>query len=200
MQAALQWASVGLCALTSGCASVPAPRDASLAQACTGDVEIRDPRQLADVGSRCREIDGDLAILATDLTDLGGLEQLASVRHLCVLGNPRLKSLSGLRGLRSARGITVMNNPALESLVGLEGLRDLEGAVIVDNGLRSLKGLDELVSVDSLVVMGNPRLEGTDALPKLRFASVVQFEGNAPNADDFSHTLLMSVRGAAARR
>ena len=80
----------------------------------------------------CRTVDGDVRLTGPGVVDTRGLEALASVRYLVVVGTS-LEDLSGLAGLRDVRGITVAANPRLQSLRGLEGVRRLDGLVIAGN-------------------------------------------------------------------
>jgi hypothetical protein len=131
------------------------------------------------VGALCTNIDGDLHITGTDLTDLDGLEKLHSVRFLVVVRNPRLASVRGLSGLRAASAVTFMGNPSLRSLEGLEGLTELNGVVVAHNGLTSLHGLEGLRAVTDLVIVGNRALTSLDAL-RLGFVATSEIANNGP--------------------
>jgi hypothetical protein len=123
-------------------------------------------------------------IAGTNLTNLDGLENVHSVRHLVIVDNPALKNIEGVRGLATARGIAVMKNPALRSLRGLEGLTRLDGAVITDNGLTSLDALRGLSYVGDLVIAHNPNLTVADGIRET--ANVADVEDNGAHATQTS--------------
>lgn len=169
--------------------------------ACAGPVDVRSQEDVAAV-SACRAIDGDLRITGSAVSDLRGLENLASVRYLVVAGTS-LRDLSGLAGLRDVSGITVAANPRLETLLGLEGIHRLDGLVVAGNdSLVSLAGLDSLERADELTISANPRLASLAALASLSHVVEldVSTEGAAFTASDVDSLQRRASRPVALGR
>jgi hypothetical protein len=103
----------------------------------------------------CTEIDGDVLINGTDITNLNGLSILTECNgNLLIEGNVSLTSLAGLHNLNSIGGqfptnhdvLTISHNDLLTDLTGLNNLAWLGGGCkIYDNeSLINLNGLDSL--------------------------------------------------------
>ena len=124
------------CIITTACGTeagaLPA-RSADIAAGtavCQGPVTIHRQADVRSVGATCGSIDGDLAIVGTDVTDLDGLGNIRSVRYLVVANNPRLSNIRGLAGLHVARGVTIVENPALRDLTPLDGVVKTSGIAV----------------------------------------------------------------------
>lgn len=118
-------------------------------------------------------IGGGLAIVINDsLTTLGGLENLVSIgATLTIFNNPLLHSLTGLEKLNSIGGsLVVYMNDILPNLIGLDSLKDVGGEIQIhtSNALISLNGLKSLTSIGGdLGLWDNPILSNLNALEEL---------------------------------
>jgi hypothetical protein len=93
---------------------------------------------------------GRFGIHGSALTNLNGLDNLASVPGLRIEQNPSLTSLQGLSSLTTVNeGIYILDNPLLESLNGLESITSVGqgGTLIIEDNaiLSSLSGIDNIV-------------------------------------------------------
>ncbi|WP_437747586.1 hypothetical protein WMF39_22820 [Sorangium sp. So ce1504] len=116
-----------------------------------------------------------VAIHATGVTNLEGLENAKIDEELSVADNANLQSLTGLNPNNHVlRALWVTGNRRLSDLTGLEMLEAATSYIyILDNDrLVSLSGLDNLTSVPSLLIRQNPRLTNIAALGSLE--TVVQ--------------------------
>jgi len=77
----------------------------------------------------CTELEGDVTISGNDITNLDGLNAVASIGgYLRISGNAALTSLTGLDNLASIGGyLSIFDCSALASLVGLENLTTIGG-------------------------------------------------------------------------
>jgi hypothetical protein len=109
----------------------------------------------------CTEIEGDVMIRGSNITDLSGLIVLTSIGGTLEIGdiyagNPSLTSLAGLEGLTSIEGdLYIAWNYNLTSLSGLDNLNSIGGRVGIgyNYNLTSLMGLENLTSIgDGLVI------------------------------------------------
>lgn len=118
-------------------------------------------------------IGGGLAIVINDsLTTLGGLENLVSVgATLTIFNNPLLHSLTGLEKLNSVGGsLAVFMNNMLPNLIGLDSLKEVGGDfhINTDSALMSLNGLKSLTSIGGdFGLWNNPVLSDLNALEGL---------------------------------
>ncbi|WP_437917107.1 hypothetical protein WME73_23265 [Sorangium sp. So ce302] len=116
-----------------------------------------------------------VAIHATGVTNLEGLENAKIDEELSVADNANLQSLTGLNPNNHVlRALWVTGNRRLSDLTGLEMLEAATSYIyILDNDrLVSPSGLDNLTSVPSLLIRQNPRLTNIAALGSLE--TVVQ--------------------------
>jgi hypothetical protein len=106
----------------------------------------------------CTEIDGDVVISGTDISNLNGLSIITTfLSNLLIEGNVSLISLSGLENVTSVGGqlstnhfvLTISHNDQLTDLTGLNNLEWLGGGCkIYDNeSLTALTGLDSLAFI-----------------------------------------------------
>lgn len=144
----------------------------------------------------CIEIEGDVIITESNITNLNGLSVLTAIRgDLIITNNDNLSDLTGLEGLGMIGGdLKISNNNDLSSLTGLEGisaiegrmditynpdlvdftgldnLRDIAGAVEISHnyGLTSLSGLDAVTIIGGyFIIAGNSSLENLSGLGDL---------------------------------
>ncbi|MCX6281144.1 MAG: T9SS type A sorting domain-containing protein [Bacteroidetes bacterium] len=120
----------------------------------------------------CTEIQGDVIISGTDITNLDSLRGVVAIDgYLEISHTELLGSLSGLDSLRTVGGhFGIYTNLALNNLSGLSHLRSVGGNFeIFDNPvLASLKGLDTLASVaKNLWIGSNPLLVKLNGLHHL---------------------------------
>jgi hypothetical protein len=132
-----------LALLANACASsTPRPvRSGEASLVCAGGV-IRTEAD-ADAYAGCATVQGDLAIVNSQLSDLGALESLRGVSgSLVIANNPRLISLAGLNGLTRAGSVQIRNNRLLCARLGLlPELGEVTDALAVSSNL-SLSGRD----------------------------------------------------------
>ncbi len=129
----------------------------------------------------CTEIEGDVEIKGSTITNLHGLHVLTSIKGDLIFGrmypggNPRLVNMGGLDSITYIGGdLKIWNCEYLSSLKGLESLSSLGGSLIIgdlgfgNDSLVSLSGLNNLVTIGgSLIIDGDgslPNLEGLDNL------------------------------------
>ncbi len=127
----------------------------------------------------CTEIEGDVTINGTDITNLNGLNVLTSIGgYLDIHFNNALTSLSGLDNLSSIAGyLSIYGNDALISLNGLENLTSIGGDLTIGRfsypsvgnlELTSLTGLENLTSVGGyLGIINNYALTSLSGLDNL---------------------------------
>ncbi|MDP7037642.1 MAG: hypothetical protein QGI45_00665, partial [Myxococcota bacterium] len=176
----------------------------------TGDFNIEDGSALTTLDLGLREVDGDLKINNTALTNLSGFGSLTSVGGtLTISNNTALVSLDGLESLTSlgddldisgnavltdisalsgvsaslSGDVTISANAALASLNGLEGMTSVGGNLTISNNakVRTLSDLSNLASVT-----GTLTISSNVTLTLLGLASLV----TASNAQITSNTEL----------
>jgi len=112
----------------------------------------------------CTELEGDVIINGSDITNLAGLSGVTSIGGgLNIWDNPALTSLTGLEGLTSiGGGLGIANNDALTSMIGLENLISIGGNLFIHKNvaLNSLIGLENIdgSSIDNLTISENNEL------------------------------------------
>lgn len=117
----------------------------------------------------CTEIEGDVLIHGSGITNLNGLHVLTAVGgDLEIQTVIYLTSLTGLNQLTSIGGnLNIEDNDVLPNLIGLEGLTAIGGDLIItyNNVLTSLEGLDNLSagSIKNLYIHNNFSLTNCDA-------------------------------------
>ncbi|NOX47665.1 MAG: T9SS type A sorting domain-containing protein [Chlorobi bacterium] len=129
----------------------------------------------------CTEIEGDVTIGGTDITNLNELSQLISFAGNLNIGdlengNPLLNNLTGLDNVISIGGdLSIVNNDLLTNLSGLENLQFINHTLQVgivgfgNPSLMSLQGLNKLGSIESsLNVFSNASLTNIEALSNLK--------------------------------
>jgi hypothetical protein len=138
----------------------------------------------------CTEIEGDVTIYGSQITNLNGLNVLTSIGGRVQIGKSYfggsvLSNLTGLEGLTSIGGDLVIHcNDALTSLTGLDNVTSIEGSVQIGNylytgntALTSLTGLEGLTSIGGDLMIGgwrggNPALTSLTGLDNIDAASI----------------------------
>ncbi len=128
----------------------------------------------------CTEIEGNVTIVGSNITNLNGLNVLTSIGSvLTIYYNDALTNLTGLESLTSVGGnLTIGGNNVLTSLTGLEGLNTIGGSLNIgwydwleiygNPSLTSLAGLDNLTSIGyNLVIMYADSLTNLSGLESL---------------------------------
>ncbi|MDX9905022.1 MAG: T9SS type A sorting domain-containing protein [Bacteroidales bacterium] len=112
----------------------------------------------------CTEIEGDVEISGSGITNLNGLSMLVHIGgHLYISNNGSLADLSGLSSLSYiGSSLLISNNPQLSSLNGINSLGIVEGDVFISNNqvlsdITALGGILPLL-VSTLRITGNPEL------------------------------------------
>ena len=127
----------------------------------------------------CNEIEGEVIISGSDITNLNGLSNLMSVGgNLIIIKNDLLSNLSGLDALTYVDGYLEIGdvgdegNPVLTSLTGLESLTSTGAGMSIrfNPVLTSFDGLENLISLGSggfLLIQVNDALTDLTALSNL---------------------------------
>ena len=133
----------------------------------------------------CTEIEGDVSINGTDITNLNGLSVLTSIGGDFTIGvypsgeNISLESLSGLENLTSIGGsLNIDNNPLLKDITSLSGLTYIGSGLNIGSltwkslpvgnpSLVSLTGLEGLTSLAGLRIIGNDSITDLTGLNNL---------------------------------
>jgi hypothetical protein len=106
----------------------------------------------------CTEIEGDVAIQGSSITNLNGLNMVASiVGDLDIWVNNALTNLTGLENLASIGGsLLIYENSVLTSLMGLENLATIGGGLTIEsnNALTSMTGLENLTIIEGSLFIG----------------------------------------------
>ncbi|HNQ83314.1 MAG TPA: T9SS type A sorting domain-containing protein [Bacteroidales bacterium] len=112
----------------------------------------------------CTEIEGDVEISGSGITNLNGLSVLTQIGgHLYISNNGSLDDLSGLSSLSFiGSSLLISNNPLLSNLNGINSLGVVEGDVFISNNpvlsdITALGGILPLL-VSALRITGNPAL------------------------------------------
>lgn len=167
------------------------------AKICTGNFVIDGTDTAGDIAKvkDCKEIQGDLRILGTNLTNFNDLNRLTKITgYLCIgcpdgrgnhIGNANLTSLRGLENLTSVGSLTIDNNDRLNSLQGLNNLTDINGtgaygAMYIDNNnnLTSLSGLDNLTTVRGIHIKNNA-ITNLNSLSKVTLTGWLSISNNS---------------------
>ncbi|MDW3194227.1 MAG: hypothetical protein R8G66_17770 [Cytophagales bacterium] len=103
-----------------------------------------------------------------ELINLQGLESLASVEEISLLG-PGITDFSGLSNIDRLQELFIRNNPNFNSFAGLDGLVQVDRIFASDNvALTSLEGLNGLEQVNvSIELYGNSQLSDFCAVSPL---------------------------------
>ena len=131
------------------------------------------------------------------ITSLAPLANVTGITHSLVIANTALTDLTGLDTLASVGGdVTISNNSALTSLVALANLTSIAGNITVsDNGaLLALTGLENVAGYDDgnvVTVVDNSSLDCSQ--PALPFVVDVS-QGNAVDCEVAAEAPANSVR------
>ena len=156
------------------------------AQPCLPDGIIITTQQEIDdfptTYSGCTEIEGNVEIVAADITNLNGLAGITGIQgNFQIHNNALLESLTGLNNLLTVGGsLMLWGNDALVNLNGLEGLTTVQHHLAIGSNpdtclcpvgnyaLTSLSGLEGLTSVGGgLYIQKNILLSNLSGLDNL---------------------------------
>ncbi len=124
----------------------------------------------------CNEIEGNVTIMGSSITNLDGLSMVSSIGGgLSIRSNSSLTSLTGLEGVTSIGvGLEIRDNAVLISLTGLESLASIGGYLKIGDyysgnpALTSLTGLENLTFIGGELWIGyNDTLTGLSGLSGL---------------------------------
>ena len=146
----------------------------------------------------CTDIDGNVIIAGSNVTNLNGLGDLNSIGgDFKVQYQIYLIDLAGLEGLTTIGGnFHIVNSVALASLAELEALTSIGGSVhIVNNhAITSLEGLEWLVSIS-----GDLWINSNNALTSLAaLEGVTSIGGNLMIYDNDALTSLTGLEGVTS--
>mgnify|MGYP001138399013 CR=1 FL=1 len=140
----------------------------------------------------CTELQGDVRIFGNDITNLSGLGIMTSIEGGLFIGstNSSLTNLTGLENLASIGNLWIWTNNGLTSLIGLENLTSAGGLLIMENeSLNTLTGLDNIAasSIESLYIWDNPLLSSCEVQSICDFLAApngeVIIDNNAPGCN-----------------
>ncbi|PKA83447.1 putative secreted protein (Por secretion system target) [Ulvibacter sp. MAR_2010_11] len=98
----------------------------------------------------------DIIILTTQITNLIGLDNLESVTHLALWGNPGLQNMSGLDALQSVGQLEIWVNSGLLSMDGMDNLQAIEQLNLFGNSnLSDISQFSFVQNLRSLTLGGN---------------------------------------------
>lgn len=148
----------------------------------------------------CTDITGDVEIRGADITNLNGLNVIATIGgYLKIHDNFSLTTLKGLDSLTSVGGyLWIADHPSLTSLEGLENLNTVLAFVYVGNNtvLTDLEGLNNLTYAGVLDISFNPVLTGLSGLEELsKIESYLSVSDNAELQDFTGLKNLDSIGG-----
>lgn len=119
----------------------------------------------------CIELEGDVTISGTDITNLNGLSVLNSIGgDLRINDNDALPNLTGLDNLSLIGGeLKIQANDAMTSLTGLDNLTSIGGvlAILWNNTLTTLTALENLTSIGGLAIWNSNALTSLTGLEGL---------------------------------
>src|SRR5690606_31949250 len=140
-----------------------------------GDIYISSQQDLDDYVANyplCPIINGSLFIEESDISDLSGLNNIATITgDLYISGNQQLTTLNGLSSLETiGGGLFIWGNDNLQDVDGLSSLNTIGGALYIDTNpaLQNLEGLNSLVTIGEDLVIGYTGLINLDGLSKDR--------------------------------
>ncbi len=123
--------------------------------------------------SDCLEIEGDVLINSSDISDISFLKSISIVGgDLKIIDSDDLISLEGLENLTTINGDLIIGNnskggnPSLQNLESLSNLVAIGGNLTISNNneLKSLNGLENIdpLSITNLNITNNPKLSNCD--------------------------------------
>lgn len=136
-----------------------------------------------------------------ELTDLRGLENLATWGSLSILGGARLQSLAGLQAPQQLERVELVEAPLLADVSALRPVRQMTSFTLWKTGLVRIAPL-LLDRANEVVVSENPALTDLDGLGSLSFLQTLRVSENdalvrieLPDLEDFE---AISIIGNAA--
>jgi hypothetical protein len=132
----------------------------------------------------CTEVEGDVIISGSNITNLNGLNVLTSIQgNLNLEGNSILVNLIGLDNLSAVGGsLSIYNNPLLSEISSLGSLTSIGDGLILgiqtwlshywgNPSLINLTGLEGITSLTNLTIIGNHSLTDLTGLNNLHSIS-----------------------------
>ena len=161
---------------------------------CSGNFAFLSQQDLNDFKTyaTCPSIQGDLAIVGGDITDLSALSRITSVSgQFIITNNHSLTTLTGLNSLSYVGGQTVIDgNELLPNLTGLDGFKIANSSLIIqsNSSLTSVAGLSKLESTGDLHFSSNNALTSLSG-----FTSLTAIKGNLSIAGNATLSLCAIV-------
>ncbi|RLD51636.1 MAG: hypothetical protein DRJ05_18205, partial [Bacteroidetes bacterium] len=143
----------------------------------------------------CTEIEGDVEINGSDITNLNGLNVVTAISgELLIENNSSLLDLTGLENLASIGWDLVIGSgyqdyQALTSLSGLDNLTSIGGSLFINKNddLTDLFTSNNLVSINELYIRNNNMLTGLTSLSGI--------SGGVINLEILNNASLLSLEG-----
>lgn len=121
----------------------------------------------------CTEIDGNVYIFGSGITNLNGLKNIKKIKGVLTISFTSLSNLNNLSALQSTGGLQILSNEKLVDIAGLTSLSNIDGDLqIKDNILIATIALPAITQVKSFVV------EKNSALNTIAFNNLVNVRGS----------------------
>ncbi len=148
----------------------------------------------------CTNLQANLIIQQTPITNLNGLSQIESIGlNLNIKDNILLTTLNGLNNLETANDLLIERNHALPNLDGLSNLSLLHGLLLINNNhsLVSLDGINNLAFIgEAVTILHNPELislNGLSGLNEIDGSLFIQNQNTLASLDGLDN--LTTIRG-----
>lgn len=167
-----------------------------IAQCPSGEISLSTQEQVdtfSIIYPDCSEIQGNLLVFGTSISNLNGLSSIESIDGDLRLTASQVTSLEGLNNLQTINGNFMMTSIAIENLEGLDNLTTVGGDFIIGNNnvlislqgvpsiseiggtlaiaendlLPNLSGLENLITLNSILIQDNTSLINTLGLNNL---------------------------------
>jgi hypothetical protein len=151
--------------------------------------------------ANCTEIEGEVIINGSNITNLMGLNVLTSFHdNLAIVNNDNLLTLSGLENVNTIGGkLHIINNDSLIDLSGINNINMIvDGLWIWDNNnLMSISDLNNLTSVGYLRIQDNEKLNSLIGLQNIdTIGGQLRIQGNDLLTDFVGINNISTVEGS----
>jgi len=135
----------------------------------------------------CTEIEGDVEIHGSYITNLNGLNVLTAFGGYLIINSTSLTSLTGLENLTSIYGNLIIGgsipyggNISLSSLTGLNNLTSVGGDISIrgNSALTSIAGLENLTSISGSLILGGYYSGNASLISLIGLDNVSSIEGS----------------------
>lgn len=121
----------------------------------------------------CTELNVELRLVGTDVTNLDGLSNLEALNGgALIMDNSLLPNFTGLNNVEHIAGISILSNPSIVNFEGLNQLNNISGGLQIEFnvGLQNFNGLELLDSIaGQLFIYNNSNLSDISSLQNLEY-------------------------------